>query len=134
MRCFPVKPFFVEEKKGLWKQAGKCLLFTLPHCLCVCPLECLIITGLSPDPHTVAKAAAVLIPQTSATSDLAPNYFKDVFVSKALNSTLSRHSDYECTWPGQALGNIASHLFGELCLSDLEQVEPRSLLLCPGSE
>lgn len=105
-----------------------------PSLLCICPLECLVITGLSTDPHIVAKAAEVLISQTSATSDLAPNYFKDVFVSKTLNSTLSCHSDYECTRPGQALGNIASHLFGELCLSDLEQVEPMNLLLCPDCE
>lgn len=50
--------------------------------LTACPLECLIITGLTTDPHIVAKAAAVLISQTSATSDLASNYFKDAFISK----------------------------------------------------
>lgn len=98
--------------------------------LCVCPLECLVITGLNTDPYPVTKAAAVLISQTSATYDLTINYFKDIFVSKTLNSTLLCHSDYECTRPGRALGNIASDLFGGLCLSDLKQVEPMSLLLC----
>lgn len=99
--------------------------------LCVCPLECLVITGLTTDPHTVAKAAAVLIYQTSTTSDLS-QISSRMFLSA--KHQVQHHSDYECTRPGEALGNIASHLFGELCLSDLEQVEPTSLLLCPGSE
>lgn len=134
MMCFPVKNKILCEKKSSLETGWTVSALHSPSVLCVCPLECLIITGLITDPHTVAKAAAVLIPQISTTSYLSPNYYKDVFVSKTLNSTLSCHSDYKCTWPGQALGNIASHLFGKLCLSDLEQVEPMSLLFCSGCE